>query len=465
VSANSENADLLDGATRTLAAFSAELTFERLPQAAVAHLKKSILDGLGCIAHGATLPWTKKIAAMVRAEGGNAQADLFDGTGKVPAAAAALVNGTAGHAFELDDIHRDSIIHPNSLTISVALALAQRNAGASGKAFLTAVAAGYEIGARIGAAAGPGLLLGGFHPQGTTGAFAAAATAAHMLDLNTEATLNTLGTAGSLGAGLMAAQEGAMVKRLHSGRAAETGLRAAMLAQDGFTGIDNIVEAAYGGFITAHSDTPNPSRLVQGLGEDWELLQTGFKPHATVTSIHTCLDALAMIRNENDLQGDDFATIEAAVSTPTYVHCAWPYHAQSITAAQMNIYYGLAVMALDGEAFVRQFSEGRITDPAIFQLIKRITARVDPEIDAMGPAHRHTAMVSVTTTDGRRLEKQVSLRKGSPENPLSDDEVIAKFHALTAARLTPERQQNVIDFVNHLEDQSDVRDLIEIMLS
>lgn len=456
-------AELLAGATAKLAAFGAALDFEQLPPHVVDHLKLCILDGLGCILHGAALPWTARVAAMVAADGGAPEATAFGLDARVPAAAAALVNGTAGHAFELDDIHRDSIIHPNSLTLSVALALAERAGGRNGKFFLAAIAAGYEVGTRVGAAAGPGLLLGGFHPQGTTGTFAAAATAARMLALDANATRQALGIAGSLGAGLMAAQEGAMVKRLHSGRAAETGLRAALLAETGFTGIENVVEAGYGGFITAHSDTPAPARLLGGLGRDWEILNTGFKPHATVTSIHACLDALAAIRRENGLEADDMMRIEAHVSTPTYVHCAWPYAARSVTAAQMNIFYGLAVMALDGEAFVRQFTQARIADAAVMAVIERIEASVDPEIDALGPAHRHTASVRVTTTDGRRFEKRVEARKGSPENPLGTDEIVAKFLALTAGILTEKTAKAIVARVAALESEGNVCALVELM--
>lgn len=463
MSAAPDTDDLLPGASAALAAFGAGLTFESLPDAVVRHLKSALLDGLGCMIHGATLPWTDKVAALVRAEGGRAEATLLGCGTRLPAAAAALVNGTAGHAFELDDIHRDSIIHPNSLTLSVALALAERAGGCDGRSFLCAIAAGYEIGARIGAAAGPGLLLGGFHPQGTTGVFASAATAARMLALDAAAAGHTLGIAGSLGAGLMAAQEGAMVKRLHSGRAAETGLRAALLAQNGFTGIDDVVEAGYGGFIAAHSATPAPDRLLDGLGEDWEIPKTGYKPHATVTSIHACLDALAEIRREHALGVADMARIDAFVSTPTHVHCAWPYHAQSVTAAQMNIYYGLAVMALDGEAFVRQFTEARIADAEIMDLTRRITATIDPAIDALGPAHRHTARIAVTTTDGRQFEKRVSARKGSAENPLTNAEVEAKFRALTDEILSASQRDAIVGFFENLDGQGDVRELIAIL--
>jgi len=452
------------GATGKLAAFAAALGYGDLPAAVTDHLKLCILDGIGCMLHGATLPWTAKVAAMVRAEGGKPQADILDGRGRVPAAAAALVNGTAGHAFELDDIHRDSILHLNSLTLGAGLALAQRQTGISGAAFIAAVAAGYEVGARVGACAGPGLLLGGFHPQGVTGTFAAAATSARLLGLDAGATRHALGIAGSLGAGLMAAQEGAMVKRLHSGRAAEAGLRAALLARDGFTGIEDVVEAGYGGFIAAHSDTPAPDRLLAGLGGDWEILATGFKPHATVTSIHAALDALSEIRRAHGLAAADIARIEAHVSTPTHVHCAWPYRAQSVTAAQMNIHYGLAVMALEGEAFVAQFTPERIAEPQILDMIGRVTAMIDPEIDARGPAHRHMARVVVTTADGRRFEQRVDARKGSPENPLAADEVRAKFRAVTAGILSEAKAAEIEARVAALETETDVADLVGAML-
>ncbi len=460
---NTAAADLLPGASRALARFGADLTFDKLPGPVVDHLKLAILDGLGCIRLGATLPWTAHVAAMVAADGGTPEATAFGVAAKVPAAAAAMVNGTAGHAFELDYIHRDSIIHPNSLTLAVTLALAERAGGASGQRLLAAVAAGYEIGARVGSAAGPGLLLGGFHPQGTTGTFAAAAAAANMLVLDADTTLHALGIAGSLGAGLMAAQEGAMVKRLHSGRAAETGLRAALLAETGFSGIENVVEAGYGGFITAHSNSPAPARLLDGLGERWEILASGFKPHATVTSIHAALDALLAIRAEAGIDAADIARIEAFVSTPTYVHCVWPYAAQSVTAAQMNIYYGLAVIALDGEAFVEQFTDARINDPAVLDLIGRIEAHVDADIDALGPSHRHTARVRVTTTDGRIIEKRIEARRGSAENPLGAAEIEAKFRALTKGLVSPHAADEIVRTVAALDETTDVRELIGLL--
>ncbi|WNK00610.1 MmgE/PrpD family protein [Thalassospiraceae bacterium LMO-JJ14] len=447
------------GASATLAAYIADLTFNTIPADVTGKLKLNILDGIACCLVGARLPWTLMVADMVAAEGGVPAATVFGMGRTAPLTGAVLINSTAGHAFELDDIHRDAILHPNSIAVPVALNVAEHMGGASGPDILTAIVAGYETGNRIGAAAGTELLLRGFHPQGVIGPFCAAATAAKLMRLDAGQTLNALGIAGSLGSGLMAAQEGAMVKRLHSGHAAEAGVRGALLARDGFTGISDIVEAEYGGFLAAFSGRIELDRVTNGLGEIWETAATGFKPHATVTSIHAALDALKLIMDANGITADDIAEIHAGVSKPTHVHCAWPYAAQGITAAQMNIYYGLAMIALNGRAFVGQFTEDAIRNPDTLAFIDKISAGIDPEIEGKGPAFRHMARVTVKTVDGRSFEEVVTHRKGSPENPLSGAEVEAKFEALTEGIFTRDDAERVRELVFALDTADEVESL------
>jgi 2-methylcitrate dehydratase PrpD len=260
---------LLENATRDLARFGAALSFEQIPPEAVARMKSSVLDSLGCCLFGATLPWTRKVADLADLEAAKPVASMIGMGRKTSASLAALVNGTAGHAFEMDDIHKESILHAGTLTTPVGLALAEEHGKGSGKDLITAMVAGYEIATRIGNGATMDLFFRGFHPQGTTGAFASGATAAHMLGLDATRFQHALGIAGSLGSGLMAAQEGAMVKRFHCGHASQVGIYAARLAQKDFTGITDIVEASYGGFVSSHSDKPNPVRLTEGLGTTW----------------------------------------------------------------------------------------------------------------------------------------------------------------------------------------------------
>ena len=454
---------LLANATRDLARFSAGLRFEDIPAAVIERMKLSLLDSIGVCLHGVTLPWTRHVQAMVEAEGAAAQASIFGAGSKTSVASAVLVNSTAGHAFELDDIHKESIIHPGSLAFPVALACSEQKKGASGRDLLTAMIAGYEVGARVGNAATVRLLLKGFHPQGTSGAFTAAASAAHMLGLDAAQTLHAFGIVGSQAGGLMAAQEGAMVKRFHSGRAAQSGVYSALLARSGFTGSEDVREASFGGYLVTHSDEPAPQKLTAGLGSTWETLNVGYKPYAAVTSIHTALDALAGILRENRLGADDIEEVEASLSQATYVHCAWEYKAQGVTAAQMNLYYGLAMIALDGTAFVDQYREERLRDPRVLALIPRIKARIDPEIEKMGALFRHAARVRVRTRDGRTFNAELLNRRGSAENPLAPQDIEHKFRAVTRSCLSPRHIERTVALVQGIDAQASLDELIGIV--
>jgi 2-methylcitrate dehydratase PrpD len=435
---------LLPDATRDLARFAARLRYEHLPGEVVARIKSSVIDSLGCCLFGATLPWTRKVADLAELEGAKPEASLIGMGRKTSVSLAALVNGTAGHAFELDDIHKESILHPGSLATPVALALAESRGNVSGRDFITAMVAGYEIGVRVGNAATMNLFFRGFHPQGTSGAFVAAGTAAHLLGLEEGRFQHALAIAGSQGCGLMAAQEGAMVKRFHCGRAAQSGIYAANLAANDFTGIPDVLEAPYGGFISSHSDKPNPARLTDGLGSTWETLQVGYKPYASVTSIHSALDGMLAILREEKLTADDVAEVHVGLSPMTHVHCAWEYKAQGVTAAQMNLYYGMAMVALEGQLFTSQFQAHRLADPRTLDFIKRVSASIDPEIESLGPAFRHASRVRVVTRDGRTIEKLLLHRRGSPENPITEQEVRDKFRAVVAPCMKPAAAQRVV---------------------
>jgi 2-methylcitrate dehydratase PrpD len=451
---------LRENATRDLARFGALLRFEQIPAQAVARMKSSVLDSLGCCLLGATLPWTRKVAELAESEAAKPVASMIGMGRKTSAALAALVNGTAGHAFELDDIHKESILHAGTLTLPVGLALFEEQGKGSGKDLITAMVAGYEIATRVGNGATMDLFLRGFHPQGTTGAFASAATAAHILGLDASRFQHALGIAGSLGSGLMAAQEGAMVKRLHCGHACQVGIYSARLAQKDFTGIQDIVEAGYGGFVSSHSDKPNPGRLTDGLGTTWETLNVGYKPHASVTSIHSALDSLREIMRDNGLGADDIDAIEIGLSRMTYVHCAWEYKAQGVTAAQMNLFYGMAVIAVDGVAFKEQYDEKRLSEPRILGLIRRQRAYVDKEIEEMGPAFRHACRVKLKVKDGRVFEKLALHRRGSPENPLKPGEIVEKFHAMVASCMKRPDAERIVELVDRLDTLPDVCALI-----
>ena len=446
-------------ATRELAAFASELAFAAIPAEVIDFAKLLVLDGIGVCLHGSTLPWTRMVQDLALAEHAEGRSSIWGRAKQTSWSLSVLANSTAGHAFEMDDIHRDSILHPNSIAVPITLGFAESK-GLSGREALASIIAGYEVGTRVGNAATTQLFLNGFHPQGTSGVFVAGATAGRLLRLDAEAMQNALGIAGSLGAGLMAAQEGAMVKRLHCGHAAQNGVYAALLARRGFTGISDVIEAPYGGFLSSLSRQPDMARLTAGLGQAWETLQVGFKMYPSVTSIHSALDALQAIMRRHDLRAEDVASVHVGVGHMTYVHTAWPYKPAGITAAQMNIYYGLATMALTGDVSAGDFAEERLADPGVLDFMRRITVEEDPGIAALGRVGRHGCRLTLTTTGGKIYREDVNDRRASPENPVSRDDVVDKFRSNVRGVLSDGDAEQVMHLVDTLDDEN--RDAAEL---
>jgi 2-methylcitrate dehydratase PrpD len=438
-------------ATADLGAWIAELRYDDLPPEAVDKAKACVLDALGCCLFGVTQPWTRMITDMVLEQGGMPQCVIPGTPHRTSASQAVLVSATAGHGFELDDIHAAAHLHPGSLCIPVALALAEWKGIHEGRKFIAAVVAGYEVGLRVGLAATGSHFLRGYHFQGTCGVFAAAATAASLLGLRPREAQHALGIAGSQAAGLMAAQEGAMAKRLHAGRAAQSGVYAALLAARGFTGIPNVLEASYGGFLSAFTDEAAPEQLTAGLGDMWRILEMGYKPYASAASTHTAIHALGAIMKEHGLTADDIAQIELHCSTMAHRHCAWRYEPQGVTSAQMSLYYTLAVMAQDGEVMTRQFDEARLADASLLEFMKRIRIEIDTAYDAGGDASRHESRMVVMARDGRRFDRHARHRKGSPQNPMTPEERCEKFRHLASATLAAPAIAEVIERIDSLE--------------
>ncbi len=240
------------GPTGELAAWAAGLQASAVPDDVYAHTARLVLDGLGAGLHGSTTQWGRLVGDLVVDQGGVAEAAVW-GTGvRVPASQAPLANGTFMHSFEFDDLHADAVIHGAAQVVPAALAVAGLRAAGNDRAaagiptaeeLALACVAGFEVGARIGLATGRAQLSRGFHPSPNTGLFSAAATAGRLLGLNEQGIRHAFGIAGSLGGSLMAAQYGAMVKRMHPGRSAQAGVLAALLADRGFTGIDQVTSS------------------------------------------------------------------------------------------------------------------------------------------------------------------------------------------------------------------------------
>ena len=453
----------MSGATRDLASYASRLRFDAIPPEVVAKAKSCVLDAVGCMLFGSTLPWTRIVAETVREEGGAARATLI-GTGeRTSVTQAVLVNATAGHGFELDDAHTRASMHAGSITVATALALSESSEPISGRDFLTAVIAGYEVGLRIGSAGAGNVFKRGFHSAAVRGVFAGAATAARLLNLDENRTQHALGIAGSLAGGLMAAQEGAMVKRLHAGQAARNGVLGALLARRGFTGIVDVLEAPFGGFFSAMTAQHDARALTEALGSRWETLAVGFKPYATAGAIHAALALLDGIMKDAALTGEDIERVEVACTTYCREHVGWPYVPQGVASAQINIYYALSVMALDRAAMIEQFSEGRLADPRILAFIPRISIAGNPEFDALGNAYRYATRLRVITKSGAMHERETRYRPGSPDSPLTDAQLREKFELLAGYALPHDAIEPIVGAVSTLERCASVAELVALL--
>jgi 2-methylcitrate dehydratase PrpD len=453
------------GPTQRLAQFGSALRYEDLPAEVISKAKLCILDTLGCCIFGAALPSVKKLAAMVATESCAGSAAAFGMPLRTSASMAALLNGTSGHAFQLDEIHLEATLHPGTVGLPAAFALAEADRTTSGRDLIAALVAGYEVGLRVGLACKGRMFKTGFHNQGTTGVFVAAAAAARILGLDAHQTQHALGIAGSQAAGLMAVQDGAMTKSFHSGRASQSGVYAAQLARLGYTGILDVLEAPYGAFFSSFVDEWSEEALTGGLGTRWEILRVGYKPAPASNGSITAMTAMDKIMRENNLAASDIEEITAHVSNNTLHHCGWPYEGeriQSVLSAQMNLRYGVAVMALERAAGADQFDESKIRDPEILKFVARVQVEHDTKFDGDNGRYRVACRLAVRAKGGKQFETTVLYRKGSPEDPMTDAELKAKFHTLTK-RLGAQRSGQIAEILSNLEARDNLTDLSRLL--
>jgi 2-methylcitrate dehydratase PrpD len=313
---------------------------------------------------------------------------------------------------------------------------------------------------------GPEHIGQGWHSGATVGVFAAAAGAAAGLRLSVDQTVHALGIAGTQAAGLMAAQYGAMVKRMHAGRAAQSGLYGALLAESGFTGIADVFESSYGGFCTTFSrsqDRFNLGELTAGLGERFETLGVALKFYSCVGSNHTTLDAVRAIAARRPFRAEDVARITVRASQATVDHVGWPYKPQGLTSAQMNLPFCVATLLVEGDVFVDQFFEAAVTDPRRMALAARVEVVHDPAITARGAKFRHMVHVNVQFVDGASASETVEAPRGSEQKFATEADVVEKFRKLARYAVPDAQAERVVELTLGCDKLDDVGELISAL--
>jgi aconitate decarboxylase len=450
--------------TRRMADFVSRLTYEQIPAEVRERIKLLILDSLGCAIYGANLEWCRILRGTLEKLDATRTTSIWGTNARLSSDHAALLNGTQVQGFELDDVHRKAVLHVGAVTLPALIAVAESHAQLSGRDFLTAAVAGYEIGPRVGLCMGQEHIGQGWHSGATVGIFSAAAGAARALSLDAEKTVHALGIAGTQSSGLMAAQYGAMVKRMHAGRAAQSGLYGALLAKDGFTGIVDVFEAPYGGFCTTFSrsqDRFNLNELSTDLGQKFETMGIALKFYSCVGSNHTTLDALRDIRKRRPFALDEIDTIVVHGSQVTVDHVGWPYKPEGLTSAQLNLPFCVATLLVEGDVFVDEFTPDCVDDAARINLSRKVKVAHDPAITALGAGARHKVRVEVQFRDGSVERETREAPRGSEQSFASAHDIAEKFRKLTKAAMPAKQQDALIDAVLGLDKLPDSRRLIE----
>jgi 2-methylcitrate dehydratase PrpD len=418
--------------TIRLAEYAASLRYEDLPPEVVERAKDCIADTVAVIVLGNAMPWSRIVCRYAQGIGAGGQSRIlgFDGP-TLQAPAAALANGTLAHAFESDNLTRPGAgVHPGATLLPPALAVAQQHGG-SGRALITAVVAGFEVMYRIGYATKHSNERRGFHAPGTTGPFGAAVAAGVILGLDAPRMVNALGIAGSLAGGLMEfarSGTGAMVKRLHLGRAAESGVMAATLAADGFTGPSSVLEGE-AGFLKVFCTEWDVADLTRGLGREFRTMNLCLKRFPMHMTAQTGVQAVMELREEFGFTGDDVDRVTVAGNERMATINNIPNPAD-IMMAQYSIPFCIALALFRDPRDPASFNDQALRDPSIEAMCARVSVvAADPPTNVAG-----ASIVTVWLKDGRSVTREVEEFNGTPARPLDRAELKDKFMTLTRER-------------------------------
>ncbi|UCD57219.1 MAG: MmgE/PrpD family protein [Candidatus Hydrogenedentota bacterium] len=445
-----------------------ELEFRTLSDYDIDRTKYLLLDYLGVAARGSLNESSRSVQNLVTQLDVTGSGAVVIGTDiRVGPSYAALANGVAAHALELDDVVNEASLHPAAPIMSTALAVSHL-AGCSGKDLIEAVVTGYEVTVRLGIALNPSAHYAhGFHPTGTCGAMGAAVTAAKLMKLDNESMLNAIGIAGSQASGSMEfLAEGSYTKRFHPGWAAHSGIMAALLAREGFTGPGTIIEGK-SGFLHSHSSHPDVSRVLQDWAHPYQVMKTSIKPHACCRYKQGPIDCILKIMNRDGLKTSDITRITVGVLRAGFPLVVEPEEAKcnpkNIVDAQFSMPFGAAVAAIFGKASVDEYTHENIRSPGVKRVMEKVHCVADEKLEKEFPK-KWPAFAEILTKRGKTYSARIVYPKGDPENPLTWQELIEKFSNLASPIYSEEKINQIIDAISTLEKERSLDRLGELLL-
>ena len=452
---------MVASASETLAAFAGDVTFASLPPPVVAQVKVHLLDVLGVALAAASMDFGAAVHRVATAMGGPQNCTAIGFRERLPAAWAALVNGTLAHGLDFDDTHPDSVVHVSASVVPAALAVCEE-LDRSGADFLAALALGMEANVRLGLVARGGFHDRGFHPTGLCGTYACALVAGKVAGLTQSQLADALGLAGSQAAGALEfLTDGTWSKRIHAGWAAHSGLMSARLAAAGFSGPRGTLDGRFGLYRSHLGDNGwDISALTAGLGDRWEMLDIGLKPYPCCHLTHAFIDCVAALRAAHGIDAQQVEDVECFIherEAPIVCEPSATKRApQNDYDAKFSLPYTVASMLVRGHVDIDDFTGAAIRDAAVLAVAQRVRYRHDPDSDY---PRRFPGWLRMRLRDGRVLEHHEPINRGCAERPLTADEVHDKFRG-NATRAIPARQtEAAIAAVASLEEQATLSEL------
>ena len=449
-------------ATHTLAEYAAQARFDDLPTSAVLQAKHLIRDSLGCLLGGSTLAAGKHLTTMMMAMAADGPATVAGASRRIVPSMAGYINAQVTNLLDFDDtLEGKALGHPGATVIPAALALAEQ-AHSSGKEFLAAVVVAYDVYTRVAAAGKPSYARNKqVRGLSTWQGFGSVAAAARILRLDAEATARAFGMA-ALHApvpfvGKIYEERPMWELKNNYGWVALGSILAALYAQAGLPANHDILDGPTGFWIMAGSDQFDSSVLTQGLGSEYSILDVSIKPYSSCRHTHSALDALRSIILATDLRADDARSVRLCGDSKIKVF--ENYRPRSFIDAEFSLPYISAMLLLREPTGYGWFDGERWNDPDVLSLADRIHLEVDPEAEAEAAKGRPHTRVSVELVDGRVEQAETRFGRGHPQNPLSADELEAKFLGLAERAIGRTRAQELNALLGELEQLADVSKL------
>ena len=440
-------------ATLRLAQFAADTPASQIPDAVLHQGKRCVINMLAVALHATQDPALQMVLKVFRAEGAAKRASVIGDGLRTNLQNAAFANGLLAHLDDYDDTFFPTVLHPSAPTIPVALALAEHGQR-SGRDFLVASLLGLEATCRVALAIQNMRHGAVWHMTGTAGVFGGAAAAGRLLGMNAEQMAVTLGLAGTQASGLRETF-GTMTKAFHPARAAQSGLLAALLVQQGFTSAGTILEGRHGFAAAFAPNDTDFNAITDGLGEQWQVMNNAPKPYASAILSHPLVDAMLALRRRPGVAPERITRIHARVNPLAIKLESRPEPATGLEG-RLSFQHAMTVALVDGACLPAQFTDERVDDPVVAGLRRRIEVEGDPAIA------QDQCEVTLTLADGSVQVERVAHATGSPDNPVTDAQLNTKFLGLAGSVLPKARAKRLLDTLWALERVEDMATVVAL---